>query len=118
MSYIRRPAITIVPTMGYRDFIDEYVYKSPITGKEYLTDAEEVHTYIIKFTSGNTVEEAKLVQNAQKNDRRSDFIALKNHYEGVGVHTVGIVKADKILQYLFYSGEKNLHMWWENSKYS
>ena len=52
-----------------------------------------------------------MVQNSQKNDGRLDFIALKNHYEGVGVHAIDIVKSDKIVQYLFYSGEKKPHMW-------
>ena len=55
--------------------------KHPFIGQAYLTDDAEVHTYIIKFTSGNPVVEAKMVQNAQKNDRRLDFIALKNHYQ-------------------------------------
>ena len=87
--------------------------KSPLTGKSYLTNAAEVHTYIIKFTSGNPVAESKMVQNAQKNGVRLDFIALKKHYEGVGVHAVEIVKDDKTLQYLFYSGEKKQQMWWD-----
>ena len=54
-----------------------------------------------------------MLKNAQKNNGRLDFIALKNHYEGVGVHAVEIVKADKILQDLLYSGEKKPHMWWK-----
>ena len=53
-----------------------------------------------------------MVQNFQENDGRLYFITLKNNFEGVGEHAVEIVKADKILQYLFYSGEKNPHMWW------
>ena len=78
----------------------------------YLIDAAEVHTYIVKFTSGNAVAEAKMVQNAQNNDGSLDFIALKNHYEVVGVHAIYIVKADKIIQYLLYSGEKKPRIWW------
>ena len=103
----------IVPTTGYGDFIDEYVDKAPLTGQAYFTDSVEVNTYIIKFTPSNPVAEANMVQNAQKNDGRIDFIALKKHYKGVGVHAVEIVKYDKILQDLFYSGEKKSHMWWE-----
>ena len=98
LSYICRPASAIVPTTGYGDFIDEYVDKAPLTGQSYLTDAAEVHMYIIKFTSENPVVEAKMLQIAQKNDGRLDFIALNNHYEGVGVHAVEMVKYDKILQ--------------------
>ena len=88
------------------------MYKAPRNGQAYLINAEEVHTYIIKFTSGNPVSEANMVQNYQKNDGRLDFIELKNNYEGVGVHAIEIVKADKILQDLLYSGEKKPHMWW------
>ena len=104
---------TIVPTTGYGDFIYEYVDKAPLTGKASFIDSAEVHTYIIKFTSGNSVAEAKMVHNSQKNDGRLDFIALKNHYEVVSVHDIDIVKSDKIIQYLFYSGKKNPHMWWD-----
>ena len=107
---------TIVPTTGYGDFIDEYVDKSHLTRQAYLTDAEEVHTYIIKFTSGNTVAESKMAQNSQNNDGRLDIIALKNHHEGLGVHAIDIVKADDIIQDLFYSGDKKPHMWWDEFK--
>ena len=103
----------IVPTTVYGDFIDENVDKAPLTGQTYFTDAVELHTYIINFTSGNPVAESKMVQNAQKNYWRLDFIALKNHYEGVGVHAIDIFKSDKIIQDLFYSGDKNPHMWWD-----
>ena len=52
LSYICRPASAILPTTVNGDFIDEYVDKVTLTGQAYLTDAVEVHTYIIKFTSG------------------------------------------------------------------
>ena len=103
----------IVPTMVYGDFIDEYMDKAPLTVQAYLTDAAELHTNIIKFTSGNPVAEANMVHNAQKNDGRLNFIALKNHYEGVGVHAIDIVKSDNIIQDLFYSDEKRPHLWWD-----
>ena len=61
LSYICRPASAIVPTMGYGDFIDECMDKAPLTGQAHLTDAAEVHTYIIKFTLGNPVAEAEMV---------------------------------------------------------
>ena len=28
----------------YENFIDEYMYKAPLVGKAFTTDAEEVHT--------------------------------------------------------------------------
>ena len=48
--------------------------------------------------------------------RRLDFIALNNYYEGVGVHAIDIVKADNIIQDLFYSGKKMPHRWWDEFK--
>ena len=44
LSYICRPVSTIVPTTGYRNFIDEYLDKAPLTGQAYFTGAAEVHT--------------------------------------------------------------------------
>ena len=57
--------------------------------------------------------EAKILPHGASNDGRLDFIALKEHYEGVGIHSLDLVKADKVLDSLFYSGEKKPHMWWE-----
>ena len=113
LSCICRLVSAILPTTVYGDFIDEYVDKAPLTGQAYLTDAVEVHNYIIKFILGNPVAEAKIVQNSHKNYVRLDFIALQNHYEGVGVHAVDIFKSDKIILDLFYSGEKNPHILWD-----
>jgi hypothetical protein len=48
-----------------------------------------------------------------QNDGRLDWIALQDHYEGVGVHALDIMKAEVILTSLFYAGEKKPHMWWE-----
>ena len=42
-----------------------------------------------------------------------DFIALKDHYEDIGVNAIDILRADKTLDSLFYAGEKKPHMWWE-----
>ena len=38
------------------------------------------------------------------------FMALKGHYEGLGVHAVNVVQADKVLNDLFHLGEKKTHM--------
>ena len=39
------------------------------------------------------------------------FMALKGHYEGLGVHAVNVVQADKVLNDYFHSGEKKPHLW-------
>ena len=63
--------------------------------------------------SRNETAEAKIQNLAQYNDGCRDFIALKEHYEGVGVHSKDITKAVDIIDNLYYSGEKPPHMWWD-----
>ena len=53
-----------------------------------------------------------MVPHSQHNNGRIDFIALKNHYKGVVVHAINIVQDGKVLQDLFYVGEKKPHLWW------
>ena len=51
LSYICRP-INIIMHKIYGDFIIEYVYKAPLNGQAYKTNAAEVHTYICKVYIG------------------------------------------------------------------
>ena len=57
--------------------------------------------------------EARLIPHRGSANGRLDFIALRHHYEGVGVHAVNIIQTDKVLHELFYGGEKKPHMWWD-----
>ena len=82
------------------------------TGESFDSDKNEVHTYIIHFIAGNSLAEAKIVSHGQSNSGRADYLALKNHFEGVGVNALEITKAEHIINSLFYSGEKKPHMWW------
>ena len=95
------------------DFINEYVYKASLVEQAFTADAAEVHIYIVRFTSGNTVTEANMVAHAAENNGHIDFIALMYHYGGVGVHAINAVQADNVLKYLFYSGEKKPNIWWD-----
>lgn len=95
------------------DFIDNYVLMAPLTGDAFTIDAAEVHTYLTRFMSGNTVAETKMLPNASNANGRSDYMALKDHFEGVGINSVTVLKADEIIRTLFYSGEKKPHMWWD-----
>ena len=81
----------------YNDFIDEYVDEVTLVGQAFTTDAVEVHNYIVRFTSGNTATSANMVDHASENYGRLDFISLKDHYEGVGMRTLNLVHADKVL---------------------
>ena len=60
MSYLCRPT-SVQEKYVYDNFIDEYVDKAPLVRQAFTTDTEEVHTYIVRFASGNTVAEAKMV---------------------------------------------------------
>ena len=95
------------------DFIDDYVNRAPLHGDAFNNDAQEVSTYITNFMSGNQVAESKLLAHADEHNGRLDYIALKEHYEGVGINAVEILKADKVISTLHYNGEKKPHMWWD-----
>jgi hypothetical protein len=95
------------------DFIDDYVNRAPLHGDAFAIDAAEVHIYIQSFIAGNETAEAKILVHANLNNGRLDFFSLKEHYEGVGANSKELLLADKILETLFYSGEKKPHMWWE-----
>ena len=51
-----------------------------------------------------------MVAHAAENNVVLDFMALKDPYEGVGVHALNMVQADKVLNGFFYSGEKKPHI--------
>ena len=72
-----------------------------MVGQAFTTDVEEVDTYIISFTSDNTVIEVKMVAHAAENYGRLDFMVLQDYYKGVGVHAVSAVQADKLLNDFF-----------------
>jgi hypothetical protein len=95
------------------DFLDDYVAMAALDGEAFTIDAADVHTFIVNFISGNETAEAKIQAYEAQNNGRLDYIALKEHYEGVGLHALDIMKAENTLNTLFYSGEKKPHMWWE-----
>ena len=54
-----------------------------------------------------------MLPHAHMNDGQLDYRALVEHYEGVGVHSVNVIKAEEILKSLFYVGEIKPAMWWD-----
>ena len=112
LSYICRKVPTVIQP-HYADFIDEYIDRAPLTGTAYTTDSAEVYTYLVKFISKNDTSEAKVSMHSSSRDGRLAYIALQEHYEGVGVHAIDVTKADRYLDSLYYNGEKRPHMWWE-----
>ena len=102
-----------MPQAVYANFLDEYIDRAPLQGEAYDTDSNEIHTYIVKFIAENTVAEAKIQPHIQATDGRIDFLALKDHYEVIGVLAIDVVQANKTLEDLIYSGKKKPHMWWD-----
>jgi hypothetical protein len=112
LSYVCRKNDTPTAIAG-AEFMDDYVNSTPLTGDAFIIDAAEVHTYIQSFINGNETAEAKILPCTDQNNGRLDFIALKEHYEGVGANLRDLIIANKTMETLFYSGEKQPHMWWE-----
>ena len=48
-----------------------------------------------------------MVAHTAENTGRLDFMALKDHYEGVGVHAVFLVQANKVLRYFFIRAKRD-----------
>jgi hypothetical protein len=97
----------------HADFIDDYVDMAPLNDEAFTIDAADVHTYIVNFVAGNETAGAKLLEFEGQNNGRLDYIALKDHYEGVGLHALDITKAESVLSNLHHGGEKKPHMRWE-----
>jgi uncharacterized membrane protein YgcG len=112
LAYIIRVNDAPDPT-PHPNFLDDYISMAPLAGEAFTIDAAEVHTYVVKFTAGNETAEAKIQAFNGENNGRVDVRALVDHYEGVGMHAIDIIKAEKTLKDLFYAGEKKPHMWWE-----
>lgn len=113
LSYVCRDSDQPDPT-PHEDFIDDYVTMAPINhGEAFGIDASEVHTLIVKFITGNDTAEMKIKAHELLRNGRTDWTSLKEHYEGIGIHAFDIHEAETILQDLYYSGEKQPHMFWE-----
>ena len=113
LAYICRENDAPVINPG-ADLLDMYVDAAPLPGEAFNVDANEVHTYIVSFIAGNETAEAKILPHQSENNGCLDFIALQEHYGGVGIHAIDITKADLIsLIHSIIQGEKIPHMWWE-----
>jgi hypothetical protein len=112
LKYVCRPFDGPDPT-PHPDFLDDYIAMAPLGGDAFAIDAAEVHTYLVNFIAGNNTAETKIQPHESVTNGRIDYIALKDHYEGVGIHANEITKAELTLKTLFYSGEKKPHMYWD-----
>ena len=113
LSYICREYDEAMPHNPNIDFLENYILQAPLYGDAFKMDASEVHTYLVNFMSGNETAEVKMLPHASFTNGRLDFRALQEHYEGVGVNAINVIKAEETIKNLFYAGEKKPAMWWD-----
>jgi hypothetical protein len=89
------------------EFIDDYIDRTSLEGPAFAADVAEVHTYLVNFISENATAENKILPYLAENNGRKDYLALKQHYEGVGAHTKSMVEAENDIETLFYSGKRS-----------
>lgn len=112
LKYICRKLDEPHPTPN-TDFLDDYVSMAPLAGEAFAIDSAEVHTFLVNLIAGNPTAETKLQTLSHLNNGHLDFLALRDHYEGIGILALDVTKAELTMKTLFYSGEKKPHMWWE-----
>ena len=95
------------------NFIDMYVSNAPLLGEAYQLDAARVANIIQSLIVGNIQAETKIQTiTATTGDGRAMFKALDEHYLGVGVFAMETTAAEKVLETIYYTGERKPHMWW------
>ena len=76
LNYIIRDSVQSKPT-PCDDFIDEYVLMAPIDhGGAYHIDAAEVHTLLVKFTTGNKTAEMWIKVHEPERKGKIDWITF------------------------------------------
>ena len=116
LSYVIRHNENPDPTPN-GDFLENYIAMAPLHGDAFITDNTEVHTYITSFIAGNTTAEAKALPFAHTNNGRATYMALVEHYEGVGHQALDLLKADRDLSTLFILVKRNHTCGGQNSKH-
>ena len=111
LLYITRENEQSDPT-PQSDYLDEYINNAPLQGNAFVSDAAQVHVYIVNMIAGN--EEAESVIKVFETERngRKDWLSLKIHYEGQGLYSKDVMQAEKDLNTMYYLGEKKPTMWW------
>ena len=110
LSYIIRPETNRVE-IDSDNVLEEYIAGAPFTGNAYTSDNRKVFEIIQRLIIGNAQAESIVRALNKPNDGRSAYMAIKVFYEGEGVMSMEVIKAEKDLHNLFYSGEKHPNMW-------
>lgn len=91
------------------DFLDNCIVMSPIIGETFTINPSEVYTLLIKLFAGNKSAETKVQHYIATVNVLLAFKALIEHYKGVDLHSIDVIKAGQVIDSLFYVGEKS-HM--------
>ena len=111
LQYVIRENEEADPTPN-EDFLIDYIRNAPIVGKYFIKDANVVHIHLANLIASNDEASSILKLYETEKNGRTDWMALKNHYEGSGVYAARITEADHVFENLTYTGEKKPHMWW------
>lgn len=106
LSYVLRDNPLTVFNAQEQDVQEKYIQAVPLTGTTFASDTLQVHTYIANLISGNVKAEAAIQRYHHQHCGRTDWMALKAVYEGVGAFSTSKQEATKTLKTLFYAGEK------------
>ena len=91
----------------YASFLDETIYRAPLSGSYFDADKQVVHQALISFTAGQPSEDW-LKGVARYKDGRRSMHALRNHFSGEGNVTHRIAEADRLKKSLHYKNEKSM----------
>jgi Reverse transcriptase (RNA-dependent DNA polymerase) len=95
------------------NFLDEYVACAPLQGEAFEIDNARVANIIQSLIVGNVQAETKVQTIRSATNGRAMFRALDEYYLGVGVFAMEMTAAEKILETIYYNGERKPHMWWD-----
>ena len=77
-----------------KDFFDDYANKARLQGEPFTIDASELHKFVVNLIAQNEEAESVIKINEEEINGRKDCKSLKYHYEGMGVYSNGITKAE------------------------
>ena len=116
LVYVTRRDQTPAPIVNLpvgHSFFDDYMALTPMLGEAFNLDAASVKTLIQRFVVSNTVAESKIQSLPVNATERDCWLTLKDHYEGVGLYSQDVTRAEQIIANLHYLGGKKSHMWWD-----
>jgi len=106
--------LNVLPDRSFQDnILKKYTHQAPLVGKCFTTDASDVHAYLANLIIKNKTAEAKTQGNIALKNGQLNYTALRDHFQGVCINSLDILKAEGLLESLFYVDEKKPHMWWK-----